>query len=95
MLGPVLFPRTGSNAMVKDQIPKQSLEHLALIEIRKHSGCEDVSKVDIEFASVEKVGANWQIVGIDCRFGKLECAARAVTSVHNELRERYDLLRES
>lgn len=81
--------------MVKYKISRQSLEHLALIEIRAHSGCEDVSKVDIEFASGKKVNTNWHIVGVHRRFEKLEAAARAVTSVHDKLRGRYDLLRES
>jgi hypothetical protein len=40
MLWPVLFPRTGSSAVVKDQIPKKLLEHLALIKMRAHSGCK-------------------------------------------------------
>jgi hypothetical protein len=81
--------------MVKDQIPRQSLEHLALIEIRAYSGCEDVTKVDIELAPERKTGTNWHIVSVDCAFNKLECAARAATSVHNKLRQRYDMLEDT
>jgi hypothetical protein len=91
---PVLFPQTGRIAMGKAHIPKQSLEHLALIEIRAHSGCEDTTKVDIEFAPGKKAGTNWHIVGIHSRFEKLECAARAVSFVHDKLRRQYDMLRE-
>jgi hypothetical protein len=78
--------------MVKDRISKESLEHLALVEIRSHRGCEDVSRVEIESAPEKKEGTNWHIVGLDCRSENFECAARAVTFVHNKLRERYDLL---
>jgi hypothetical protein len=62
------------------QIPKQSLEHLALIEIRAYSGCEDVLLI-LRLRRVEKqtqTGTSLALIAL--RKTRMRCTGRNLCS---------------
>ena len=76
--------------MPKALIAKQTLEHMALAEIRARAGREDVRSIEIDYVYDQKIDSNWKISVVKC--GRDHNApSPAVMYVHNKLRAQYNL----
>jgi hypothetical protein len=85
--------------MTKALLSKRDLEKAALVEIRSCYGCEDVRAVLIEQVEDLRPVTNWRICSIIRASGhvakaspaELNGVTRAIESVHNRLRDIYEL----
>jgi hypothetical protein len=82
-------PSVGGGAMSRQFIAKTKLEDLLLKEIRKHSGCERISKLEVVYFADPRFEVNWRIDRIEYGHVDLIAAAHAAHFAQEKLRPIY------
>ena len=81
--------------MAKERVCRSTLEHIALVELRSKSGCENIVGIRIDYVPSGKE-TNWRISEVN--FGaetSIQHPADAVRSVSAKLSERYSMMMDS
>lgn len=74
---------------------REDLQRMALDQIRKHPGCNDVREVAVHPVIDERADCNWSIAVTDLGQADAYHARRIALAVHDILSAQYDLILKS